>query len=270
MLIHILTIHPSIIEPALTESILGRARDAGLVDARPVNIRDFAFAKHQSTDDYPYGGGAGLVMKPEPIAAAVEWCRGQTPAGAKSARVILMDPQGRPFTQAVARELAESEHLIFVCGRYEGFDERIRSLATDEISLGDYVLMGGELPALVITEAVTRLVPGVLGDLVSTVNESHSAGLLEGPQYTRPPVWNGLEVPEILLKGDHGAMERWRRREALRRTLERRPDLLAGAPLTDEDRRTLHQLKGEPIPPELQPKPKRRKSISAGPKPKEQ
>jgi tRNA (guanine37-N1)-methyltransferase len=260
MLIHILTIHPSIIEPALTESILGRAREAGLVDARPVNIRDFAFSKHQTTDDYPYGGGAGLVMKPEPIAAAVRWCQSQTPAGAKPARVILMDPQGRPFTQAVARELAQEEHLIMVCGRYEGFDERIRSIATDEISLGDYVLMGGELPALVITEAVTRLVPGVLGDVESTVHESHSAGLLEGPQYTRPVEWEGMRVPEVLLKGNHAEMARWRRREALRRTLERRPDLLARAPLTDEDRRSLHELKGEPIPPELQPKPKRRRS----------
>lgn len=249
MLIHLATIHPPIVTGPLRESILGRAQENGLLDIRVVNIRDFALNKHQSTDDYPYGGGAGLVMKPEPVAGAVRWCAARNPEGARAPRVILMDPQGRPFTQRVAEELATEDHLILVCGRYEGFDERIRSLATDEISLGDYVLMGGELPALVIIEAVTRLIPGVLGDVASTVNESHSSGLLEGPQYTRPIEFEGMRVPAILTSGDHGAMERWRRKEALRRTLERRPDLLGGLEPSFDDQVTLAELTGAEAPP---------------------
>lgn len=250
MLIHLLTIHPPIVQGPLRESILGRAQEAGLLDLRVVNMRDFALSKHQQTDDYPYGGGAGLVMKPEPVHDAIEWCRERAPAGAKPPRIILMDPQGRPFTQKVAEELSVEDHLVLVSGRYEGFDERIRSFATDEISLGDYVLMGGELPALVMIEAVTRLIPGVLGDIESAMTESHTSGLLEGPQYTRPIEYQGLRVPEILTSGNHGAVERWRRKEALRRTLERRPDLLAKTDLTYEDQVDLAELKGTTPPPD--------------------
>lgn len=248
MLIHLLTIHPTIVSGPLQESILGRAQQQGLLDIRVVNIRDFALSKHQQTDDYPYGGGAGLVMKPEPVHGAVRWCQGRAPEGARPARVILMDPQGKPFTQKVAEELSTEEHLVLVCGRYEGFDERIRALATDEISLGDYVLMGGELPALVMIEAVSRLIPGVLGDAESAVTESHTSGLLEGPQYTRPIEFEGMRVPEILTSGDHGAVDRWRRQEALRRTAERRPDMLATADLSTEDRAFLAELAGEQPP----------------------
>lgn len=244
MLIHLLTIHPPIVSGVLEESILGRARAAGLLDIRVVNIRDFAFSKHQSTDDYPYGGGAGLVMKPEPVGEAIDWSLGRGGPG----RVILMDPQGEPFTQKKAEELAQAEHLVLVCGRYEGFDERIRALATDEISMGDYVLMGGELPALTLIEAVARLVPGVLGDAESAVTESHTSGLLEGPSYTRPLAYRGMKVPDVLLSGDHGAVARWRRREALRRTLERRPDMLERLEPDFEDRVLLAELKGEPAP----------------------
>jgi tRNA (guanine37-N1)-methyltransferase len=226
-----------------------------------VNIRDFALSKHQQTDDYPYGGGAGLVMKPEPVYGAVSWCKEQG-AGRRSPRVILLDPQGKVFHQKLAEELAREEHLILVCGRYEGFDERIRALATDEISIGDYVLMGGELPALVLIEAVSRLIPGVLGDIQSAVTESHSSGLLEGPQYTRPIEFEGMRVPEILTSGNHGAVDRWRRKEALRRTLERRPDLLEKAELTYEDRVMLAELKGEPPPPDPR---KRRRSRTVPP-----
>lgn len=257
MLIHLLTIHPPIVTGALDESILGRARAAGLLDVRVVNMRDFAFNKHQQTDDYPYGGGAGLVMKPEPVGEAVDWCLER---GGR-ARVILMDPQGEKLTQQKAEELAREEHLVLVCGRYEGFDERIRSLATDEISIGDYVLMGGELPALVLIEAVARLVPGVLGDEQSAVTESHTSGLLEGPSYTRPVEYRSLRVPDVLLSGDHGAIARWRRKEALRRTLERRPDMLEGLDLSYDDRVLLAELRGEP-PPE-KPRKKRRPYLDA-------
>jgi tRNA (guanine37-N1)-methyltransferase len=252
MLIHLLTIHPSIVTGPLQESILGRAQEQGLLDIRVVSIRDFALSKHQQTDDYPYGGGAGLVMKPEPVYGAVRWSGGRAPAGAKPPRIILMDPQGEVFNQKLAEELAQEDHLILVCGRYEGFDERIRAVATDEISIGDYVLMGGELPALVMIEAVSRLIPGVLGDIESAVSESHSSGLLEGPQYTRPIEFESMPVPGMLTSGNHGAIERWRRKEALRRTLERRPDLLDKLEPTYEDRVALAELKGEepPAPPE--------------------
>lgn len=258
MLIHLLTIHPPIVNGPLQESILKRAQDQGILDIRVVNIRDFALSKHQQTDDYPYGGGAGLVMKPEPVAGAVRWCRERAPGAVRPPRVILMDPQGKPFTQKLAEELSLEDHLVLVCGRYEGFDERIRALATDEVSIGDYVLMGGELPALVMIEAVTRLIPGVLGDIESAVTESHSSGLLEGPQYTRPMKFEGMRVPDILMSGNHGAIDRWRRKEALRRTLERRPDLLQRLELTYEDRVDLADLKGEAPPPA--PAKKRRRS----------
>jgi tRNA (Guanine37-N(1)-) methyltransferase (EC 2.1.1.31) len=241
MLIQLLTIHPAIVAPVFRESILGRAHEAGIIDLRVVNIRDFALSKHQQTDDYPYGGGAGLLMKPEPVFAAVRWAAARGPARARPPRVILMDPQGRKFDQRLAEELAREDHLILVCGRYEGFDERIRALATDEISIGDYVLMGGEVAALVVVEAVTRLVPGVLGDLESSVAESYTSGLLEGPQYTRPLEFEGMRVPEILTSGNHGAIQRWRREQALRRTFERRPDLLETTELTPEERALIEE-----------------------------
>ncbi|HWI62437.1 MAG TPA: tRNA (guanosine(37)-N1)-methyltransferase TrmD [Symbiobacteriaceae bacterium] len=256
MLIHLLTIHPPIVAGPLQESILGRAQGEGILDIRVVNIRDFALSRHQQTDDYPYGGGAGLVMKPEPVYGAVRWCTERAPGGAKPPRVILMDPQGKVFNQALAEELSQEDHLILVCGRYEGFDERIRALATDEVSIGDYVLMGGEMPALVMIEAVTRLIPGVLGDIESAITESHSSGLLEGPQYTRPIEFEGMRVPEMLTSGNHGAVERWRRKEALRRTVERRPDLLKKLDLTYEDKVDLADLTGT-APPE-KPAKKRR------------
>jgi tRNA (guanine37-N1)-methyltransferase len=239
--IDILTLFPAMFEAPLAESIIKRAIDAGHISVRIHNIRDWTRDKHHVTDDYPYGGGAGMVMKPEPVFAAVE---GVLPVGSQvpAPPIVLMTPQGRPFTQAVARELAAHGRLILICGRYEGFDERVRQhLATDEISIGDYVLTGGELPAMVVLDAVCRLVPGVL-DPQSLGEESHSAGLLEYPQYTRPPEFRGWRVPEVLLSGNHAAIARWRRREALRRTLLRRPDMLSSVALSAEDRQCLDDL----------------------------
>lgn len=218
--IDILTIFPGMLNGFLGESMLKRAARSGRVEFRVVNLRDFTTDAHRTTDDRPYGGGPGMVMKPEPIFAAVE---SLDPEGA---RVILMTPQGRRFDQALARELAGESHLIFVCGHYEGVDERVRSaLVTDEISIGDYVLTNGALAAAVVVDAVVRLRPGVLGGEGATEEESFSAGLLEYPQYTRPPEFRGLKVPEVLVSGHHEEIRRWRREQALRRTRERRPDL---------------------------------------------
>ncbi len=238
----ILTLFPDMIRPFLAESILARAIERGLIQVHVHDIRAYAAGRHLVADDYPYGGGGGMVMKPEPIFRAVEAVRAD--AGARSP-VILLTPQGRVLTQAVARELAGHARLILVCGHYEGVDERVRQhLVTDEISIGDYVLTGGELPALVVVDAVARLVPGVLGDEEAPDKDSHSAGLLEYPHYTRPAEFRGWRVPEVLLSGHHGEVARWRRQEALRRTWERRPDLLRHAALTDEDRRFLAGLAG--------------------------
>lgn len=221
----IFTLFPEIFPPYLDESILKRARESGLLEFGLHNIRDYTTDKHRTTDDEPYGGGGGMVMKPEPIFAAVESVLGAPPV----CPVILLTPQGRPFTQKVAVELAAADHLALLCGRYEGVDERVRQhLVTDEISLGDFVLTGGELPALAIIDAVTRLVPGVLGDPEATQKDSHANGLLEYPHYTRPPEFRGWEVPEILRSGNHAAIEQWRRQQSLQRTQERRPDLLKG------------------------------------------
>lgn len=238
----IFTLFPSIFESPLQESILKRAIEAGLLDVRVHNIRDYATDKHHVTDDYPYGGGGGMVMKPEPIFAAVEGVleisNYQSPIP-----VILLTPQGRLFNQEIARELARHERLALICGRYEGVDERVREhLATDEISIGDYVLTGGELVALVIVDAVSRLLPGVLGDASATAHDSHSGGLLEYPHYTRPPEFRGWTVPDVLLSGNHAEIDRWRRRQSLLRTLRRRPDLLVRAALTEEERRWLDQM----------------------------
>lgn len=244
MEIDILTLFPTMFDGPLTESIIKRALDAGYLTVRLHNIRDWTTDKHHVADDYPYGGGSGMVMKPEPLVAAIE---AVLATGATEPRppVILMTPQGRVFTQSVAQELAAHARLVLVCGRYEGVDERVREhLVTDEISIGDYVLTGGELPAMVVLDAVARLVPGVL-DPGSLSEESHSSGLLEYPQYTRPPVLRDWAVPEILLSGNHGAIARWRRREQLRRTLRRRPDLLARAELSKADRKLLAEINSE-------------------------
>lgn len=221
--IDILTIFPGMLEGFLGESMLKRAARSGAVEFRVINLRDFTTDAHRTTDDRPYGGGPGMVMKPEPIFAAVESLE---PAGA---RVILMTPQGRRFEQAVARELAGESHLIFICGHYEGVDERVRqALATDEISIGDYVLTNGAVAAAVVVDAVVRLRPGVLGGAGATEEESFSDGCLEYPQYTRPPEFRGMKVPDVLVSGDHGEIRRWRRGQSLERTRERRPDLLGG------------------------------------------
>jgi tRNA (guanine37-N1)-methyltransferase len=212
----VFTLFPAILESPLQESILKRAIDAGRLVVAVHNIRNYATDKHHLTDDVPYGGGGGMVMKPEPIFAAVEAIATDAPAA--HSPVILMTPQGRPFNQTVARELAQQEHVLLICGRYEGVDERVRQfLATDEISIGDYVLTGGELPALVLIDAVARLLPGVLGDPGAALDDSHSEGLLEYPHYTRPPNFRGHAVPEVLLSGHHAQVERWRREQSLRR-----------------------------------------------------
>lgn len=238
MRIDIVTLFPGMVEPVLAASVVGRARARGLVDIRVVNLRDYAEGKHRVTDDYPFGGGGGMILKPEPLFAAVEALR--TPA----ARVVLMDPRGRLFTQAVAWELAGMKHLILLAGRYEGVDQRVADLlADDALSVGDYVLTGGELPALVVADAVTRLLPGVLGGEGAAERESFADGLLEPPQYTRPVEFRGARVPEVLLSGDHARIARWRRVQALYRTWRTRPDLLARARLTDEERRLVDGFK---------------------------
>jgi tRNA (guanine37-N1)-methyltransferase len=231
------TLFPGIVEPAVSESILGRARARGLVDIRVVNLRDYAEGKHRITDDYQFGGGGGMVLKPEPLFAAVEALR------TSSARVVLLDPRGRRFTQDVATELTRVVHLILLAGRYEGVDERVStSLADEVLSIGDYVLTGGELPALVVTDAVTRLLAGVLGAEGAAERESFASGLLEPPQYTRPEEFRGARVPAVLLSGDHGRIARWRRAQALWLTWRRRPDLLARAPLDADDRRWIERF----------------------------
>ena len=233
-----MTLFPGIVEPAVSESILGRARARGLVDIRVVNLRDYAEGKHRVTDDYPFGGGGGMILKPEPLFAAVEALR--TP----DARVILMDPRGRPFTQAVAWEWSAARHLILLAGRYEGVDERVSEhLADDAVSIGDYVLTGGELPALVVADAVARLVPGVLGCSGAAERESFAGGVLEPPQYTRPEEFRGARVPAVLLSGDHARIARWRLTQALYRTWRTRPDLLERAALGAEERDLVERFK---------------------------
>jgi len=235
----IFSLFPEIFPPYLNASILKKAQDAGHLEVHTHNIRDYTTDKHHTTDDTPYGGGGGMVMKPEPIFSAVEDVLG-IPA---KCPVILMSPQGRLFNQEIAFELAQYNHLALLCGRYESLDERIRQhLVTDSISIGDYVLTGGELPALIIIDAVTRLLPGVLGDPQATVDDSHATGILEYPHYTRPPEFRGWGIPDVLLSGNHAEIDRWRRHEALRRTLEQRPDLLIKADLSQEDLAFLESL----------------------------
>ena len=232
MRIDIVTLFPGMLAGALGESILGRARERGLVDIRVYNLRDHATGRHSVTDDAPFGGGGGMILKPEPLAACLDTLR--TPA----ARVVLLDPAGRRFSQAVAREYARVTHLVLVCGRYEGVDERVREhLVDEELSIGDYVLTGGEPAALVVADAVTRLLPGVLGDAEAPAHDSFARGLLEHPQYTRPEVFGGWRVPPLLLGGDHARVERWRRVMSVWRTWQRRPDLLETADLAPEEQK---------------------------------
>lgn len=232
MRIDVITIFPEFFRGPLDVGMIQRAREKGLLDLRLWQLRDFTHDRHQTVDDTPYGGGAGMVMKPEPLVEALEAVRAAGPPGP----AILLTPQGRVLTQAWVQERAKQERLILVCGRYEGVDERVRAFVDEEVSVGDYVLTGGEYGALIIIDAVTRLVPGVLGSSASPVEESFSNGLLEYPQYTRPPVFRGMEVPRVLTTGNHAEIARWRRWQALRRTWLRRPDLLAGADLAAEER----------------------------------
>ncbi len=243
----VFTLLPEVFPPYLESSILQRARQRGIIDVRIHNIRDWTTDKHHVTDDEPYGGGGGMVMKVEPVFAAVESvCGPATGTGGPDFPIILLTPQGRPFSQKIALELAQQARLALICGRYEGVDERIREhLVTDEISIGDYVLTGGELPALILIDAVARLLPGALGDPDGPFDDSHAAGLLEYPHYTRPPEFRGWKVPDILLSGDHGKIQQWRREQSLLRTRQRRPDLLEKAPLSQADLQILHRIKEE-------------------------
>jgi tRNA (guanine37-N1)-methyltransferase len=241
MRIDILTLFPEMFAGVLSSSILGKAREKEIVDFHVTNFRDFSESKHGTVDDTPYGGGGGMVLKPEPLFRAVE-----SMAGEKKPRVILMCPQGVPYRQKLAEELAQEEHLIFICGHYEGYDERIREhLVTDEISIGDYVLTGGELAAMVVIDSVVRLQPGALGNQTSAVEDSFSTGLLEYPHYTRPAEFRGWKVPDILLSGHHANIETWRLKESLRRTSARRPDLLDKLELTPEMKKLLAEIEHE-------------------------
>jgi tRNA (guanine37-N1)-methyltransferase len=243
MIADVITIFPELIESALEAGVVGRARERGVVDLRVRNLRDYTDDRHRTVDDVPYGGGPGMVMKPEPLWRAVEAITAERgPASA----VVLMTPQGRTFTHAVAQEMSQLERLILICGRYEGVDERVaEGLVTHEVSIGDYVLTGGELAALVVLDAVTRLVPGVVGDAESVAADSFVRGLLDHPHYTRPAEFRGRAVPEVLLSGNHAAIERWRRDERIRRTMERRPELMEHAALTDEERGAFEARKKE-------------------------
>jgi tRNA (guanine37-N1)-methyltransferase len=240
----VLTLFPGMFRGPLDESMIRSAQDNGVVEIKIVDIRDFTTDKHRTADDYPFGGGSGMIMKPEPVFQAVDSVLdGRSRAAVP---VVLISPQGRRLDQSVARELIEQEEVILLCGHYKGVDERIRdNLATDEISIGDYVITGGELGAMVIIDAVTRLLPGVLGDLESAETDTFYHGLLEHGQYTRPRDFRGQGVPEVLLSGDHEAIRVWRRRDALRKTLLRRPDLFGSVELTEEDKRMLEALKAE-------------------------
>lgn len=240
MNIHILTLFPEMIEQGLSSSIIGRARENNLIKLNTINIRDFAENKHKQVDDYPYGGGAGMVMQPQPIISAYNNIKKSL---VNKPRLIYLTPQGKTFNQAMAIDFSKENELVFLCGHYEGVDERvIDSIVTDEVSIGDYILTGGEIAAMVIVDAISRLIPGVLNNEESAKAESFYDGLLEYPQYTRPSEYEGLKVPDILLSGNHEKIANWRREQALYRTAIKRPDLLEKANLTDEDRNILKKL----------------------------
>lgn len=243
MRIDVLSLFPDMFAGPLNQSIMGKAQEKKIVDIEVTDFRKHAVNKHGHVDDYPYGGGAGMLLQVPPIYESLEDINRQFPDTKK--RVILMDPAGETFTQKKAEELAKEEHLVFICGHYEGYDERIRSLVTDEISVGDYVLTGGELGAMIVIDATVRLLEETVGNAESVVGDSFSTGLLEYPQYTRPREYQGMAVPDILLSGDHAKIEKWRQKESLRRTFERRPDLLAAYPLTEEQQRWLAEFKQE-------------------------
>jgi tRNA (guanine37-N1)-methyltransferase len=245
--IDILTLFPDMVAPVLGQSILKRAQEKGLLAVRVTNLRDFTLDRHKVADDVPYGGGAGMVMKAEPVLRAVDALREEARVDGEDIRLIFPSPQGRPFTQDYAQHLAkEHRRIVILCGHYEGVDERVRTaLSPEEVSIGDYVLTGGELPALVLVDAAARLVPGVLGDPESLAEESFSDSLLEYPHYTRPAEVRGMGVPEVLLSGNHEAIRRWRRKQALRSTYLRRPDLIRDRALSDEDRRLLTEIISE-------------------------
>jgi tRNA (guanine37-N1)-methyltransferase len=237
MRIDYLTLFPEMFDGVLNHSILKRAQDKNVLSVNTINFRDFAQNKHQQVDDYPFGGGQGMVLKPEPVFNAMESIDHD-----ENTRVILMCPQGRPFSQQIAQELSESEHLVFICGHYEGYDERIREhLVTDEISMGDYVLTGGELPAMTMTDAIVRLIPGVLGNQQSHEDDSFQDGLLEFPQYTRPREFKNYKVPDVLLSGNHANIERWRHEQKIIRTYDKRPDLLEYYELTQADKKVIEK-----------------------------
>ena len=244
MKIDVLTLFPEMFSGVFGHSILHKAAEKSAVQYNVVNFREYADNKHQTVDDYPYGGGAGMVLKAQPLFDAVEALKEQ--AESKRTRVILLCPQGKQYDQKIAEELAKEEHLIFVCGHYEGYDERIREhVVTDEISIGDYVLTGGELGAMVVIDSVVRLLPEVLGNQESHMKDSFSTGLLEHPHYTRPSDFRGMKVPEVLLQGNHKLIEEWRNKEALRRTFVRRPDLLEKIELTKDQEKWLNEIKKE-------------------------
>ncbi len=242
MRIDVLTLFPSMFTP-MNESMMWKARDIGTLDLRVRDIRDFTTDRHRTADDIPYGGGGGMIMKPDVLVRAIEETLDDAPAGTP---VIYMSPQGRVFSHAIAQELAQHERLVILCGHYEGIDERVLELAvTDEISIGDYVLTGGELAAMVVMDAVVRLLPGVLGAEGAAERDSHADGVLEGPHYTRPTVFRGLVVPEVLQGGNHSAIEAWRREQALRRTWRNRPDLLMKAELSEDEKYLLAKFANE-------------------------
>lgn len=271
MKIDILTLFPDMVKGPLEESILKRAQEKGLVKIDVLDIRSFTHNRHKTADDAPYGGGAGMVLKPEPIFEAVESIIGRLSVGGRQSlvagrrlpasdkqraindkRIILMTPQGKRFDQRRAKELAKEGHLVFICGHYEGIDERVKRIVTDEISIGDYVLTGGELATLVVIDALVRLIPGVLGKAESIICDSFYSGLLDYSHYTRPEEYRGMRVPRILLSGDHKRIAQWRRKEALKRTLEKRPDLLKEIKLSIEDKRLMREIKG--LRPRLRPR----------------
>lgn len=243
MRIDVLTLFPGMFAGPMGESIIGKAREKDLLEMNVSNFRDYSDNKHHTVDDYPYGGGAGMLLKAQPIFDNLAAIEQATPTTKK--RVILLDPAGKKFDQKMAEEFSQEEHLIFICGHYEGYDERIRTLVTDEVSLGDYVLTGGELGAMVMIDATVRLLPEVLGNETSAQTDSHSTGLLEHPQYTRPADFRGLTVPTVLLNGNHKLIEEWRLKESLRRTYTRRPDMLAKLELTPEMKKMLKDIKEE-------------------------